>query len=126
VKHMMATLFDWGPRKRSGPPTRKEGAVGKTFGLNTVDWEERVNVDRLRTERLARMTVCILDEGSMVDDALWETLQRLSSAARGSTAASGPERQQQHKSLKQRSKNRHKSSQLAVLMIQCCPSYGMT
>lgn len=28
--------------------------MGKTFGLMTVDWEERVNVDRLRTERLAR------------------------------------------------------------------------
>jgi Xaa-Pro aminopeptidase len=26
----------------------------KTFGLMTVDWEERVNVERLRTERLAR------------------------------------------------------------------------
>lgn len=27
----------------------------KTFGLMTVDWEERVNVERLRTERLARV-----------------------------------------------------------------------
>ena len=27
----------------------------KTFGLMTVDWEERVNVERLRTERLARI-----------------------------------------------------------------------
>jgi Xaa-Pro aminopeptidase len=28
----------------------------KTFGLQTVDWEERVNFERLRTERLARVT----------------------------------------------------------------------
>ena len=28
----------------------------KTFGLQTVDWEERVNYERLRTERLARVT----------------------------------------------------------------------
>jgi len=27
----------------------------KTFGLQTVDWEERVNYERLRTERLARV-----------------------------------------------------------------------
>jgi len=27
----------------------------KTFGLGTVDWEERVNYERLRTERLARV-----------------------------------------------------------------------
>ncbi|MBI2200721.1 MAG: aminopeptidase P family protein [Armatimonadetes bacterium] len=27
----------------------------KTFGLNVVDWEERVNVERLRTERLQRV-----------------------------------------------------------------------
>src|SRR5262245_18410956 len=27
----------------------------KTFGLMAVDWEERVNIDRLRTERLARV-----------------------------------------------------------------------
>ncbi len=27
----------------------------KTYGLMTVDWEERVNVERLRTERLARI-----------------------------------------------------------------------
>jgi Xaa-Pro aminopeptidase len=26
----------------------------KTFGLQAVDWEERVNSERLRTERLAR------------------------------------------------------------------------
>ncbi len=29
--------------------------MGKTFGLNAVDWEERVDVDRLRRERLARI-----------------------------------------------------------------------
>jgi len=27
----------------------------KTFGLQAVDWEERVNYERLRTERLARV-----------------------------------------------------------------------
>ncbi len=27
----------------------------KTYGLMTVDWEERLNVERLRTERLARI-----------------------------------------------------------------------
>ncbi|MYJ30860.1 MAG: aminopeptidase P family protein, partial [Acidimicrobiaceae bacterium] len=27
----------------------------RTFGPNTVDWEERVNMDRLRTQRLARL-----------------------------------------------------------------------
>jgi Xaa-Pro aminopeptidase len=29
--------------------------MGSTFGLNTVDWEQRVDVDRLRRERLARV-----------------------------------------------------------------------
>ena len=29
--------------------------MGKTFGLTTVDWEQRVNIDRLRRERLARI-----------------------------------------------------------------------
>jgi Xaa-Pro aminopeptidase len=29
--------------------------VGKTFGLNAVDWEERVDVARLRADRLARV-----------------------------------------------------------------------
>ena len=29
--------------------------MGKTFGLQTVDWEERVDVPRLRRERLARI-----------------------------------------------------------------------
>ena len=29
--------------------------MGKTFGLQTVDWEERVDVARLRHERLARI-----------------------------------------------------------------------
>ena len=27
----------------------------KTFGLMAVDWEERVNIERLRQERLARV-----------------------------------------------------------------------
>ena len=27
----------------------------KTYGLMTVDWEARVDVERLRTERLARI-----------------------------------------------------------------------
>ncbi len=26
--------------------------MGKTFGLTTVDWEQRVDIDRLRRERL--------------------------------------------------------------------------
>src|ERR1700676_3309304 len=29
--------------------------MGKTFGLTTVDWEQRVDIDRLRRERLARI-----------------------------------------------------------------------
>ena len=29
--------------------------MGKTFGLNAVDWEQRVDVDRLRRERLDRV-----------------------------------------------------------------------
>jgi Xaa-Pro dipeptidase len=27
----------------------------RTYGPNAVDWEERVDVDRLRTQRLARL-----------------------------------------------------------------------
>jgi Xaa-Pro aminopeptidase len=30
--------------------------MGSTFGLMTVDWEQRVDVERLRRERLARIT----------------------------------------------------------------------
>jgi Xaa-Pro dipeptidase len=30
--------------------------MGKTFGLNAVDWEQRVDVDRLRRERLQRIS----------------------------------------------------------------------
>jgi Xaa-Pro aminopeptidase len=30
--------------------------MGKTFGLMNVDWEQRVDLDRLRTERLARIS----------------------------------------------------------------------
>ena len=26
--------------------------MGRTYGLNAVDWEQRANFDRLRTERL--------------------------------------------------------------------------
>src|ERR1019366_10276513 len=29
--------------------------MGKTFGLVTVDWDQRVDIDRLRRERLARI-----------------------------------------------------------------------
>jgi Xaa-Pro aminopeptidase len=29
--------------------------MGSTFGINTVDWEQRVDVDRLRRERLGRL-----------------------------------------------------------------------
>jgi Xaa-Pro aminopeptidase len=29
--------------------------MGRTFGLNAVDWEQRVDIDRLRRERLARV-----------------------------------------------------------------------
>src|SRR6266851_3614166 len=32
----------------------------KTYGLMTVDWEERVNVERLRTERLERVKKFLL------------------------------------------------------------------
>src|ERR1043165_1157514 len=31
----------------------------KTFGLMNVDWEERVNIDRLRRERLDRIKVAL-------------------------------------------------------------------
>src|SRR6185312_17240311 len=31
----------------------------KTFGLTDVDWEARVNIDRLRRERLARIKVAL-------------------------------------------------------------------
>ena len=30
--------------------------MGKTFGLNAVDWEDRVDIARLRRERLARIS----------------------------------------------------------------------
>ena len=30
--------------------------MGKTFGINIVDWEQRIDVDRLRRERLARLS----------------------------------------------------------------------
>src|SRR5437764_5401345 len=29
--------------------------MGRTFGLNAVDWEQRVDIDRLRRERLERV-----------------------------------------------------------------------
>lgn len=35
--------------------------MGKTFGLNTVDWEERVDVARLRRERLERISGLLSD-----------------------------------------------------------------
>src|SRR5579871_3637559 len=35
--------------------------MGKTFGLTTVDWEERVDVPRLRAERLARIKGLLAD-----------------------------------------------------------------
>ncbi len=35
--------------------------MGKTFGLQTVDWEERVDVARLRRERLARVKALLAD-----------------------------------------------------------------
>jgi Xaa-Pro aminopeptidase len=38
--------------------------MGSTFGLNTVDWEQRVDVDRLRRERLARVKR-LLEESEM-------------------------------------------------------------
>ena len=31
----------------------------KTFGLMDVDWEQRVNIDRLRRERLDRIKVAL-------------------------------------------------------------------
>jgi Xaa-Pro aminopeptidase len=36
----------------------------RTYGLNTVDWEKRVDVDRLRSERLARISG-LLEESDM-------------------------------------------------------------
>jgi Xaa-Pro aminopeptidase len=38
--------------------------VTRTYGLNAVDWEQRVDVDRLRVERLARIKA-LLDESEM-------------------------------------------------------------
>ncbi|HXD59840.1 MAG TPA: Xaa-Pro peptidase family protein [Thermoleophilaceae bacterium] len=38
--------------------------MGSTFGLNTVDWEQRVDVDRLRRERLARVKT-LLEESEL-------------------------------------------------------------
>ncbi|HEY6408404.1 MAG TPA: aminopeptidase P family protein, partial [Ktedonobacteraceae bacterium] len=38
--------------------------ASKTYGLMGVDWEERVNFERLRTERLARITK-LLKESEM-------------------------------------------------------------
>jgi Xaa-Pro aminopeptidase len=38
--------------------------VTKTYGLNSVDWEQRVDVDRLRRERLARISA-MLEESDM-------------------------------------------------------------
>jgi Xaa-Pro aminopeptidase len=38
--------------------------MGSTFGLNTVDWEQRVDVDRLRRERLARVK-SLLEESEL-------------------------------------------------------------
>jgi Xaa-Pro aminopeptidase len=35
--------------------------MGKTFGLNAVDWEQRVDIDRLRTERLARIKALLAE-----------------------------------------------------------------
>src|SRR5580693_3964340 len=35
--------------------------MGKTFGLTTVDWEQRVDIDRLRRERLARIKGLLAD-----------------------------------------------------------------
>src|SRR5487761_1968 len=35
--------------------------MGKTFGLTTVDWEERVDIPRLRRERLARIKSLLAD-----------------------------------------------------------------
>src|SRR5512141_240322 len=35
--------------------------MGATFGLNVVDWEQRVDVDRLRRERLARVKALLAE-----------------------------------------------------------------
>src|SRR4030088_3277828 len=35
--------------------------MGKTYGLMAVDWEQRVDIDRLRTERLARIKQLLAD-----------------------------------------------------------------
>ena len=35
--------------------------MGATFGLNAVDWEQRVDVDRLRRERLARIKALLAE-----------------------------------------------------------------
>src|SRR6266700_3711451 len=40
----------------AGASTRSKVMASKTYGLMGVDWEERVNFERLRTERLARIT----------------------------------------------------------------------
>ena len=38
--------------------------MGKTFGLTTVDWEERVDIARLRRERLARIKSLLAESES--------------------------------------------------------------
>src|SRR4030081_2247463 len=35
--------------------------MGKTYGLMAVDWEQRVDINRLRTERLARIKQLLAD-----------------------------------------------------------------
>src|SRR6202167_4056652 len=35
--------------------------MGKTFGLTTVDWEQRVDIDRLRRERLERIAALLAE-----------------------------------------------------------------
>ena len=45
--------------------------MGKTFGLTTVDWEERVDVPRLRAERLARIKGLLADADCVVMPSQW-------------------------------------------------------
>src|SRR5205807_1820319 len=46
------------PPPDHAPPMRGASPMGiATYGTNSVDWEARVDLDRLRAERLARLRV---------------------------------------------------------------------
>ena len=38
---------------------KERADIGKTFGLMGVDWEQRVDLDRLRRQRLERISLLL-------------------------------------------------------------------